>query len=85
MRKYLKGLFLVSLIACVLLALSALPALADGGAITLPANLKVVETEAFMNLKAASVTLTDGETKDLEALADSLNLNVIRFWEKEMK
>jgi len=29
--------------------------------------------------------LTDEETTGLEALADSLNLNVIRFWEKEMK
>ena len=36
-------------------------------------------------VKAANVTLTDEETKGLEALADSLNLNVIRFWEKEMK
>lgn len=36
-------------------------------------------------MKAVGVTLTDEETKGLEALADSLNLNVIRFWEKEMK
>ena len=36
-------------------------------------------------VKAASVTLTDEETAGLEKLADSLNLNVIRFWEKEMK
>ena len=36
-------------------------------------------------VKAANVILTDEETKGLEALADSLNLNVIRFWEKEMK
>ena len=31
------------------------------------------------------VTLTEEETKGLEALADSLNINAIRFWEKEMK
>ena len=35
--------------------------------------------------KAAKVTLTPEETAELEALADSLELNVIRFWEKEMK
>ena len=28
---------------------------------------------------------TAEETKKLEKLADSLELNVIRFWEKEMK
>ena len=36
-------------------------------------------------VKAANVTLTAEETKDLEDLADSLNINAIRFWEKEMK
>ncbi len=36
-------------------------------------------------VKAANVTLTAEETAELEALADSLELNVIRFWEKEMK
>ena len=36
-------------------------------------------------VKAAGVTLTAEETAELEALADSLELNVIRFWEKEMK
>ena len=35
--------------------------------------------------KAARVTLTAEETAELEKLADSLELNVIRFWEKEMK
>ena len=29
--------------------------------------------------------LTDEEVKSLEKVADSLGLNVIRFWEKEMK
>ena len=36
-------------------------------------------------VKAANVTLTAEETAELEQLADSLELNVIRFWEKEMK
>lgn len=36
-------------------------------------------------VKAANVTLTAEETTALEKLADSLELNVIRFWEKEMK
>ena len=29
--------------------------------------------------------LTAEETAELERIADSLELNVIRFWEKEMK
>ena len=36
-------------------------------------------------VKAANVTLTAEETAELERVADSLKLNVIRFWEKEMK
>ena len=36
-------------------------------------------------VKAANVTLTANEVKELEAIADSLGLNVIRMWEKEMK
>ena len=36
-------------------------------------------------VKAANVTLTAEETAELEKLADSLELNVIRFWEKVMK
>ena len=36
-------------------------------------------------VKAANITLTDEETASLEKVADSLKLNVIRFWEKEMK
>ena len=35
--------------------------------------------------KAAAVVLTAEETAELEALADSLHVNAIRFWEKEMK
>lgn len=36
-------------------------------------------------VKAANVKLTEEETNELERMADSLELNVIRFWEKEMK
>ena len=36
-------------------------------------------------VKAASVSLTVEEIKGLEKLADSLGINVIRYWEKEMK
>ena len=36
-------------------------------------------------VKAANITLTADEVKELESVADSLELNVIRFWEKEMK
>ena len=35
--------------------------------------------------RAAGITLSADETAELESIADSLNLNVIRFWEKEMK
>ena len=36
-------------------------------------------------VRAANVALTAEETAELERVADSLELNVIRFWEKEMK
>lgn len=36
-------------------------------------------------VKAANMTLTADEIAELEQVADSLGLNVIRFWEKEMK
>lgn len=36
-------------------------------------------------VKAANITLTAEETAELEAVAESLGLHVIRFWEKEMK
>ena len=36
-------------------------------------------------VRAANVTLSKAETEELEKVADSLSLNVIRFWEKEMK
>ena len=35
--------------------------------------------------KAADVKLTGEETAELENLADSLEINVVRFWEKEMQ
>lgn len=36
-------------------------------------------------VKAANITLTEDEVSELEKVADSLELNVIRMWEKEMK
>ncbi len=36
-------------------------------------------------VKAANITLTADEVSELEATADSLGLNVVRMWEKEMK
>ena len=36
-------------------------------------------------VKAANMTLTADETEELERVADGLGLNVIRFWEKEMR
>jgi len=36
-------------------------------------------------INACSVTLTDEEIRGLEKLADSLELNVIRYWEKTME
>ena len=36
-------------------------------------------------VKAVNITLTADEVAELEHVADSLGVNVIRFWEKEMK
>ena len=36
-------------------------------------------------VKAANITLTREETLELEKFAESLQINAIRFWEKEMK
>ena len=36
-------------------------------------------------VKAANITLTQEETEELEKFAESLQINAIRFWEKEMK
>ena len=41
--------------------------------------------EVLDAVKAVNVTLTPEETAELEKVADSLGLNVIRMWEKEMK
>ena len=35
--------------------------------------------------KAAALELTDDEVKEMEELAAKMDLNVIRYWEKEMK
>ncbi|MBQ6528809.1 MAG: aldo/keto reductase [Clostridia bacterium] len=35
--------------------------------------------------KAAAIRLTEGEVRELEQLADTLGINAVRFWEKEMK
>ena len=34
---------------------------------------------------AAAVELSDVEVAELEEIADSLGINAIRFWEKEMR
>ena len=35
--------------------------------------------------KAAAIRLTEGEVRELEQLADTLGINAVRMWEKEMK
>ena len=52
---------------------------------TLPIIGVTKENQVLDAVKAADITLTDEETATLEKVADSLGLNVIRFWEKEMK
>ena len=52
---------------------------------TLPIIGVTKENQVLDAAKAANVTLTAEETAELEKVADSLELNVIRFWEKEMK
>ena len=52
---------------------------------TLPIIGVTKENQVLDAVKAANVTLTAEETAELEKVADSLKLNVIRFWEKEMK
>ena len=52
---------------------------------TLPIIGVTKENQVLDAVKAANVTLTGAETVELEKVADSLELNVIRFWEKEMK
>ncbi len=38
-----------------------------------------------MRTLAANIELTAEETAELEKIADSFEINAIRFWEKEMK
>ena len=52
---------------------------------TLPIIGVTKENQVLDAVKAANIVLTDEETASLERVADSLELNVIRFWEKEMK
>ena len=52
---------------------------------TLPIIGVTKENQVLDAVKAMNVALTAEETEELEKLADSLKLNVIRFWEKEMK
>ena len=52
---------------------------------TLPIIGVTKENQVLDAVKAANVTLTAEDAAGLEELADGLRLNVIRFWEKEMK
>ena len=52
---------------------------------TLPIIGVTKENQVFDAAKAANIALTFEETEELEKVADSLELNVIRYWEKEMK
>ncbi len=52
---------------------------------TLPIIGVTKENQVLDTVKAANVTLAAEDAAELEKLADSLKLNVIRFWEKEMK
>lgn len=46
---------------------------------------KVSDSHVEDAVKAANISLTADEASELESVAASLGLNVIRFWEKEMK
>jgi aryl-alcohol dehydrogenase-like predicted oxidoreductase len=52
---------------------------------TLPIIGVTKESQVLDAAKAAGISLTAEETAALEQIADNLKLNVIRFWEKEMK
>ena len=52
---------------------------------TLPIIGVTKENQVLDAVKAANVILTAEETAELEKVANSLELNVIRMWEKEMK
>ena len=62
--------------------MTSLPKIAKG---TLPIIGVTKENQVLDAVKAANVTLAAEDAAELEKLADSLKLNVIRFWEKEMK
>ena len=49
-----------------------------------PYTVVTKENQVLDAVKAANVELTAKETMELEKAADSLELNVIRLWEKEM-
>ena len=52
---------------------------------TLPIIGVTKENQVLDAVKAANITLTAEDAAELEKVADGLELNVIRFWEKEMK
>ena len=52
---------------------------------TLPIIGVTQENQVLDAVKAANIALTAEDAAELEKVADSLHLNVIRFWEKEMK
>ena len=52
---------------------------------TLPIIGVTKEQQVLDAVKAKNVHLTAAETEELEKTAEELGLNVIRFWEKEMK
>ena len=52
---------------------------------TLPIIGVTKENQVIDAIRAANIKLTAEETASLEKTADSLGLNVIRMWEKEMK
>ena len=62
--------------------MTSLPKIAKG---TLPIIGVTKENQVLDAVKAANIALTAEDATELEKVADSLNLNVIRFWEKEMK
>jgi aryl-alcohol dehydrogenase-like predicted oxidoreductase len=72
-----------------IIAMAKLPKIALGAWAIAKGTLPIIgvtkENQVLDAVKAVNVTLTAEETEELEKVADSLELNVIRFWEKEMK
>ena len=52
---------------------------------TLPIIGVTKEAQVLDAVKAAGIALSAEDAAALEKTADSLGLNVVRFWEKEMK